>query len=221
MGFDISKLILMLLVSVPGILIAFTVHEFAHGYVAWILGDPTAKYQGRLTLNPVKHLDYMGAAVLLFSLLIGTMYGGGFIFGWAKSVPINPGRLRHPKRDSAIIAAAGAIANFTLAAVIGLLFRFGILSLQDMNIISYFCKYLVIINIALGVFNLVPVFPLDGWKVLQGFMPDDIAYKMTRLEYSNPMLSWVILGILIFSGILWFIIGPPFNFLFRLFTSPF
>ncbi|MCD6309126.1 MAG: site-2 protease family protein, partial [Candidatus Eremiobacteraeota bacterium] len=138
----------------------------------------------------------------------------------AKPVPINPGRLRNPKRDSAMIAAAGPIANFTLAAIAGLLFRFGILPLSLNNVLSGLIYYLVMINVGLGIFNLIPIPPLDGWKVLQGFMPSEIAYKMMRMEYANPMITWLILGLFIISPLPELIIGIPFSFLVRLFTTP-
>lgn len=212
------NIIFMLLISIPCILIAFTVHEFAHGYSAWKLGDPTAKYEGRLTLDPRPHIDPFGAIVLLLSLLTS---GGRFVVGWAKPVPINYGRLRNPRRDGTIIAASGALANFTLAAIVGLFFRTGILPMDTGNILSAICYYLVMINIGLGIFNLLPIPPLDGWKVLQGFMPSDIAYNMMKMEYANPMFTWIILAIFILSPLPDYLLGIPFRFLINLFISPF
>ncbi len=183
------------------VLIAIAVHECAHAYAAYRLGDDTAKDAGRLTLNPLSHLDPMGA--LLF-LVVG--------FGWAKPVPVNPARLGHPKRDNALVALAGPASNLLLAGIAfaGLLLlgiswggSFDLLSLRGASVVQTFllqlCGGLLFVNLALMAFNLFPIAPLDGSKIVEGFVPyrHELAYE--RFMRHGP---YILLGLLLFESFL-------------------
>jgi len=148
---------ILILIRVPAILIALTVHELAHGLVAKYYGDITAEQEGRLTLNPLSHLDVLGTLMLFFGP-----------FGWAKPVPVNPAYFADPKRDMALVAFAGPLSNVFLAAVSGLFFRFGLVS--PGSVFAAFLYISFMINIGLAVFNLLPVYPLDGSRILMAFL---------------------------------------------------
>lgn len=183
------------------VLIAIAVHECAHAYAAYRLGDDTAKHAGRLTLNPLAHLDPMGA--LLF-LVVG--------FGWAKPVPVNPARLGRPKRDNALVALAGPASNLLLAGIAfaGLLLlgiswggSFDLLSLRGASVLQTFllqlCGSLLFVNLALMAFNLFPVAPLDGSKILEGFVPYRHELEYERFMQYGP---YILLGLLLFESFL-------------------
>jgi Zn-dependent protease len=207
------NIVQIIIFAVPSVLCAFIFHEMAHARMAYMLGDPTAKYEGRLSLNPLNHIDPLGALVLFASLV---MSQGTACFGWAKPVPFDPRYLRNPERDSMLIALAGPGSNILMAALVGLLFRFGILLPE--GILANFLLLFIIINIGFGIFNLIPLPPLDGWKVLQGLVPRDLAYKLMDIEYRYPPLV-----LIMFIFILVWFISPALGFingnLFRLFTG--
>lgn len=172
------------------LLMSVVIHEFAHGWMASYLGDQTAKYAGRLTLNPIKHLDIWGSFVIPFLLV---MSGSPIVFGWAKPVPYNPYNLRDQKYGSAKVAIAGPAANFLVALVFGLAMRF----LPEQILISsglyQIFSLIVLLNLLLAVFNLVPIPPLDGSKVLFSFLPsslDDV--KMFLERYGMFLLLFFI-----------------------------
>ncbi|MCK4812723.1 MAG: site-2 protease family protein [Candidatus Marinimicrobia bacterium] len=175
------------------ILLSLTIHEYSHGYIAYRLGDNTAKNMGRLTLNPLSHIDPIG---LIMLFIIG--------MGWAKPVPINIHAFKRPKRDLAISAAAGPASNFIMAAVIGLLFRiFPQLQLLTTDTgFVFFLKlnllYMLLINVGLGVFNLIPIPPLDGSKILRGFLPDS---KIHIIDYLERYGGFILLGLVLFGRI--------------------
>lgn len=154
----------LFILRIPVILLALTFHEFAHGWVAYRLGDTTAKDEGRLTMNPFSHLDIFGAIMLMFGP-----------FGWAKPVPVNGYNLKNPKRDLLLISLAGPVSNIILALIFGYLLRFAyehnpsILGIQHLG---EFLSLSVLINIGISFFNLIPVPPLDGSKILLGLMPN-------------------------------------------------
>jgi Zn-dependent protease len=176
--FDIQAIIL----SAPAILFGLTIHEFSHGYVAWRLGDPTAKMAGRLTLNPLKHLDPIGTIALFI-----------FRFGWAKPVPIDPRNFRHPTRDMAISSLAGPAANLLTAAVTGLILRVLIL-IHVGGFVAILTSYFVLFNLILCFFNLIPIPPLDGSRLLYHLLPPNLAAGYARLErYGFLILIGVIL----------------------------
>ena len=194
-----------IIIAIPGFLVAITVHEFAHGYIAYRLGDPTAKLAGRLTLNPISHLDLVGSLVLVVTQMIG----------WAKPVPVDPRYLRDPRRDMLWISLAGPAANIIAATALALIlhplfFAFPESSMGPMTekFVVPILKMIgagVVINVGLGIFNLVPVPPLDGSKILAGMLPRDLAYKYEQLE----PYGFIILLVLIFTGIVRYIVYPP------------
>jgi len=206
-----------LLLAVPAILIALTFHEFAHAYVAFRLGDPTAKNMGRLTLNPLAHLDPMGT-IMIFLIH----------FGWAKPVPVDPRYLGNPKRDMMWISAAGPLMNMGLALVSGILIRIIIASglgnthaggsAQILFQMLYFSLY---INLALAFFNLLPIPPLDGSKIMAGLLPHRYANTLYLIETRGPM---ILFGIIMFGWVTGFhvlgvVIGPFINFFSGLFAG--
>lgn len=179
-----------LLLRLPGLVLGFVLHELAHGYVAYSLGDPSPKYLGRLSLNPVRHIDPVGFLLLL---TVG--------FGWAKPVQVNPMNFADPRRGMALVAAAGPLANFLLA----LLF---LVSLQVVQVAeaSALGRMLLVgawINVALGVFNLLPLPPLDGSKVLGGIVPA-LGDRLWAMEN----LGWVVLILLLATGVIGAVLGP-------------
>ena len=185
------------------IILLFSViaHELAHGYVAYSLGDPTAKYEGRLTLNPLKHLDPFGSIILPLLLFIA---GSPFLFGWAKPVPINPYNFTDKKYGEIKVSIAGPASNILLAIIFGLFLRFIpteiILNNQGIQIAL---EYIVVINLWLAVFNLIPVPPLDGSWILFSFLPDSWQNaKIFLRQYGIVMLVLLIL----FASPLWFFI---------------
>lgn len=193
-----------LIIWIPPVLFAITLHEVAHGWVALQFGDATAKAQGRLTLNPLSHIDLVGTIVvpaILFFL-------GGFIFGWAKPVPVNYSRLRRPKRDMALVALAGPGANLIMALGWALIMVIGqalYMSLPWLGRPLYLMGHAgILINIIIGVLNMLPVPPLDGSRVLAGLLPDRFGFAMARLE----PYGLIILLVLLATGTLGAILGP-------------
>ena len=189
-------------------LASLTVHEFAHAWTADQLGDPTARMLGRVSFNPIVHIDPIGTIVLP----VLAMFTTGFIFGWAKPVPVNITRLGHPKRDFMIVAAAGPASNLVMATAAALVFRSvgGIESMADPAIrLLYFA---VSINVLLAVFNMLPIPPLDGGNVLAGLLPDHYAPLINGLR----QYGFLILLALIMTGMLRTIVEPVSDFLERL-----
>ena len=172
---------LALLLFLPALIIAITIHEFAHAFLADRLGDPTPQLQGRLSLNPLKHLDPVGTLMLLF-----------FRFGWGKPVEFDPYNLRHPRRDAALISLAGPAVNLALATLLALILKF-----SPSSLFSVFLIPIILININLAIFNLLPVPPLDGAKILYGFLPRDWAdeYNDFMGRYGTILLILLIIPI--------------------------
>ncbi|MBU1046122.1 site-2 protease family protein [Patescibacteria group bacterium] len=168
-------------------------HEIAHGWVAFALGDSTAKRAGRLTLNPLKHLDPIGSVLLPGFLILMKLAGmGGFIFGWAKPVPINPYNFKDQKYGSAKVAVAGSAANFSLALIFGLALRFFPI-IYSMPGVSLVFLYIVQINLILAVFNLLPIPPLDGSHILFTFLDKKaLKLKMFLVQYGFFLLVFLI-----------------------------
>ncbi|MEO0087571.1 MAG: site-2 protease family protein [candidate division WOR-3 bacterium] len=196
-----------LIISAPAILFGLSFHEFMHAYVAYRLGDPTAKLAGRLTLNPLKHLDLIGTIALFF-----------FRIGWAKPVPINPYNFVDIKRGVILTSLAGPMANFFSAMVFGIFYRL-------INPTSLFLDLLlrsfVIYNLILAFFNLLPIPPLDGSKIFMYILP--YKYREHYMEIEGYgfyiLISLIFLGSLIGVPILWRVISPFINFFYQIFTG--
>lgn len=189
--------------AVP-VVFAITVHEVAHGWVANKLGDPTARILGRLTLNPVKHIDPIGTIVVPLILL----YVGNFIFGWAKPVPVDWRNLHRPRRDMALVAIAGPAANLFMIMLWAMFAKIIMLSgniFSDLALpLFYMCSAGILINTVVMVLNLFPLPPLDGSRVMSAILPPVIAYKYNQLE----RFGLLILIALLATGVLGKILGP-------------
>ena len=199
-------------VAILPVLFAITVHEVAHGWVAKYLGDPTAQRLGRLTLNPIKHIDPLGTVLVPAVMFLL----GGFVFGWAKPVPVTWENLRHPKRDMAIVAAAGPGANLVMAFLWALVAKIGALlpeSLQWAGTpLLYMGQIGIYINAILMILNLFPLPPLDGGRVAVGLLPGPLAWQLSRIE---PYGFFVVLA-LFATGVLAMIVFPPVQFFYGL-----
>ncbi|MBN2383699.1 site-2 protease family protein [bacterium] len=219
MGADFSlQSLVEIIVIILVVMFAATVHEVSHGWVAWREGDPTARMQNRLTLNPLAHIDPFLSIIMPIIFYLSA----GFVFGGAKPVPVNPYYLRDPRRSMIKVSAAGPLSNLGLALVGSLVLRL-ILFLFDMitlptvlaKALFFFFIIFIQINIVLFVFNLIPVPPLDGSKILQGFLPARYESYFIRIE----SYGMIILIVLLVSGVLGETVFPLIQVLFRLFTG--
>lgn len=182
------------------VLFAITVHEVAHGWIAARLGDKTALMLGRLTLNPVKHVDPVGT-ILVPGLLM--LMQTGFLFGWAKPVPVTWQNLKHPKRDMALVAAAGPVANLLMALVWALVIRLGTALGDPGQALVFMGTAGIFINTILMVLNLLPLPPLDGGRVMTGLLPGPLAWKFSRIEPYGFMILLALLVTGVLGKIMW------------------
>lgn len=187
------------------------IHEISHGFTALYFGDRTAQYEGRLTLNPVKHLDWFGSIILPLALYLTN---AGFMIGWAKPVPYNPYNLKNRNIAEPLIAFSGPLSNLFVALIFGLIIR-GLVSanLYTSPLISIF-GFVVLINISLAIFNLIPIPPLDGSKILFSVLPTDLKHKFHQISETYGLL--IILAVVIFLPN---IISPIIALFFKLFTG--
>lgn len=191
----------IILMIIP-IILAVTMHEAAHGYIAKLCGDYTAQQMGRVSLNPIRHIDIIGTIIVPIVIFATT----GLIFGWAKPVPLNYNNLKHPRKDTILVAAAGPFANlvmaicFAVAHYINAQFSMG----DTTKIIDLLTSYGVLLNIAFMAFNLIPVLPLDGGRILQNLLPLSLARTYSKLEFFGLYLVMI----LAFTGVFSMIINP-------------
>jgi Zn-dependent protease len=192
------------------ILVGFPVHEFSHAWAAYKLGDSTARYQGRLTLNPRVHIDPLGSAVLAISALFFSVF-----IGWAKPTPVNPFNLRYGRRGESMVAVAGPLSNLVMAAAVAIPLRLIWSDLQlvvtvagslPLALIHDTAWWFVLINVFLFMFNLLPIPPLDGWKVLTGLLDARLAFQLRQVE---PYGLFLLLGVVLIGGR--FIVGIAFS----------
>jgi len=201
-------------------IIAIVFHEVAHGWMANRLGDPTAKLMGRLSLNPLKHYDPVGTTLLLVLVFLRAVTQNPAIipFGWAKPVVIDPYNLKDPKKDSALVSLAGPATNIIVAVIAGFLYRFVSNPFSPLYILSGFFYAVILLNIALGLFNLIPIHPLDGGKILIGILPNKDAREADIFLRRYGIIMLILLIFPIFGSVspITYIFGPIFNFLLKI-----
>lgn len=193
-----------IVLQIIALLIAVIIHEYAHGRMAELLGDPTARQRGRLSLNPLIHIDPFGS-ILLPLLLIAS--GSPIVFGMAKPVPINPAYFPQPRQGMMYVGLAGPGSNLLLAAIAGLINRTHILG--SFPLIQYFLIYLVFVNVVLAVFNLIPIPPLDGSRIITALVPNRVLPTYTALERYGILIIFLVL--IFFNRYFWAVIGPIIN----------
>jgi len=189
-------MIIVLVFQLAVLMFSVIIHEISHGYVAEYLGDPTARLAGRLTLNPLKHLDFFGS--FLLPVMLWVLTGGSFVFGWAKPVPYNPYNLKNPLSGAGKIAAAGPISNLTIAVVFGIILRIFFAAGLASQFLATLLGLIIYVNILLAIFNLVPIPPLDGSKVLFSLLPR--TESSLKLSFFLERYGMILVLIFIFFG---------------------
>ncbi|MGI5853378.1 MAG: site-2 protease family protein [Bacillota bacterium] len=205
---DLTQIVMMLAIFIPSVVL----HEFAHAITATILGDPTPRWEGRLTLNPLAHFDIFGAIMMIITMITG------FGIGWARPVGVDPRNFKKPARDMLLVAIAGPLSNILLAVFFGLFFRFMLMSNYEIsNGLAIFLMYGTIINLSLAFFNILPIPPLDGSRVLRYFLKGK-AYDFYRQFESYGMVILFAL-VVVFPDFYTVLIETPTNYLFALITG--
>lgn len=205
---DSERLIPALIVAGILLLVAFPIHEYAHALTAYRLGDSTARYMGRLTLNPIAHFDPMGGLFLFLTAL------RGFAIGWAKPTPVNPANLQGGRQGEALVAFAGPFSNLVMASLAAIPLRaIGVLRVDVPVIAEQILVYFVLFNLVLFVFNLIPIPPLDGYKILLAFLSPRVAWQIRPYEQYGFLLLFALFFTGAFSILGQLIISPVYNFL--------
>lgn len=206
--------ILIIILGIVGFVMAVIIHEVAHGYVANKLGDPTARLMGRLTLNPIPHIDLLGTIVLPLVLFF---LKSPFIFGWAKPVLIDPYNLKNPKKDTALISLAGPVANLSFAIILSIFLRILLAILPNGEVLFSLFFYLIGFNVVLALFNLIPIHPLDGGKILVGILPNKESHKVDAFltRYGTIILIILIFPIFGSTSLISPVISPVMNLILR------
>jgi Zn-dependent protease len=210
--FDLLKVLTNIVIWAPPVLLAVTLHEVGHGYAAHRLGDSTAAEMGRLTLNPIKHADLMGTVIVPIAMMLLTP----FVFGWAKPVPINAARLNNPRRDMIWVAIAGPGANIIMAICWALVFKIASPAFGEPTgaqmVLATMAQVGIMINFLLAAFNILPIPPLDGSRVLMSFLSPELARPYAQLERYGML---IIVGLMM-SGLLWKVLNPMLDWLYRM-----
>ena len=218
---DINQIVQTVAIYALPVLFAITLHEAAHGYVARHFGDMTAYAQGRISLNPARHIDLVGTIIVPIAILVASKFlgGAGLLFGWAKPVPVNYSALRRPRQNMLWVAAAGPGANMLMALAWALLFKIFIVFPENYfsEPVRLMCKAGMEVNVILMLLNLLPILPLDGGRIVASLLPSRMAWGYAKLE---PFGFPILLG-LMFIGALNVILGPMVTFSFRVLETVF
>jgi len=209
---------ILFLIWILAFLVTISIHEFAHGWMADKLGDPTARIQGRLSLNPLVHYDPVGTTLLLVLVILRALGIPVIPFGWAKPVRYDPFNLKDPRRDAALISFSGPFINLLFAVLLSLILRISLTPFSPLSILSEFIYPFIILNISLAVFNLIPVHPLDGGKIIVGLLPEKEAREVDLFltRYGTIILMFFIFPVFGGNSLISLIISPVTNFLINL-----
>ncbi|MEJ2441676.1 MAG: site-2 protease family protein [Patescibacteria group bacterium] len=212
-------MLLVVIIWILAFIVAITVHETAHAWTADRLGDPTPRLMGRLSLNPIRHYDPIGTTLLLVLVLLRSLGFPVIPFGWAKPVRFDPYNLKNPRRDAAIISFAGPFSNLVLAAILGIIAHVASAPFSPISFMASFLYPFIILNVVLGIFNLIPIHPLDGGKILVGLLP---AKDAREIDLFLNRYGIIILFLLIFPTIkgsspIFLFLTPILNFILGIF----